>query len=51
MTMSATVGMLTQYADTTKWKPTLANRDASKQALQDTAWADVCVAADPGPQR
>jgi len=41
MTVSATVGMLTQYAEKTTWKATLACRDASKQALQDSAWADV----------
>ena len=50
MTMSATVGMLTQYADTTKWRPTLASKDASKQALQDTAWADVRASQSSYPQ-
>ncbi len=41
--MSATVGMLSQYADTTKWKPTLADKDFSRKALQDSAWADVSL--------
>ena len=36
--------MLTQYAESASWKPTFANRDASKKALQDTAWADVSQA-------
>ena len=38
---SATVGLLTSYADKSRWTPTQASRDANRKALQDSSWADV----------
>ena len=45
--MSATVGYLQAYAEKTRWKPTLGSHDATKKALQDTSWADVCSPTPP----
>lgn len=38
---SATVDLLTSYAEKSRWTPTQASRDASRKALQDSSWADV----------
>lgn len=38
---STTVGLLTSYAEKTKWTPTQASKDANRKAFQDSTWADV----------
>ena len=40
---STTVGLLTSYAEKTRWTPTQASRDANRKAFQDSSWADVCL--------